>query len=74
MAGDRLQPFMKTTLSTRPAGLEPVSYGLEGRGMGAIRLKSYMGLARGGPPEGPVCLYHYSRTRGGSEDRQALPD
>ena len=35
-------------------------------------LKSYMWLARGGPPEGPVCLYHYSRTRSAEYPRSLL--
>ena len=34
--------------------------------------KSYMWLARGGPPEGPVCLYHYTPTRSAEYPRTLL--
>ena len=34
--------------------------------------KSYMWLARGGPPEAPVVVYHYSRTRGSDYPRSLL--
>jgi transposase len=34
--------------------------------------KSYMWLARGGPPEQPVVVYHYSQTRGGEYPRSLL--
>ena len=36
--------------------------------------KSYMWLARGGPPQAPVCLYHYSWTRGAEYARDLLTD
>ena len=34
--------------------------------------KSYMWLARGGPPEAPVVVYHYSPTRGSDYPRSLL--
>jgi len=34
--------------------------------------KSYMWLARGGPPQAPVVVYHYSRTRGSDYPRSVL--
>ena len=34
--------------------------------------KSYMWLARGGPPEAPVCLYHYTPTRSAEYPRTLL--
>lgn len=36
--------------------------------------KSYMWLARGGPPEAPVCLYHYAETRGPEYAQSLLED
>jgi transposase len=33
---------------------------------------SFMWLARGGPPQAPVCLYHYEQTRGGRYVRDLL--
>ena len=36
--------------------------------------RSYMWLARGGAPSSPVCLYHYSRTRGAEYARDLLAD
>lgn len=36
--------------------------------------KSYMWLARGGPPEAPVYLYRYSPTRGPDAPRELLSD
>ena len=34
--------------------------------------QSYMWLARGGPPEAPVCLYHYTPTRSAEYPRELL--
>jgi len=36
--------------------------------------KSYMWLARGGPPEAPLLVYHYSRTRNSEYPRTLLED
>ena len=36
--------------------------------------KSYMWLARGGPPKAPVCLYHYAETRGPEYAQSLLED
>lgn len=36
--------------------------------------KSYMWLARGGPPEASVCLYHYAETRGPEYAQSLLED
>ena len=36
--------------------------------------RSYMWLARGGPRDGPVCVYHYEQTRGGGYVRELLGD
>jgi len=36
--------------------------------------RSYMWLARGGPPDAPVLVYHYSRTRSGEYPRTLLED
>lgn len=36
--------------------------------------KSFMWLARGGPPESPVCLYHYTPTRSAEYPRALLGD
>jgi len=36
--------------------------------------KSYMWLARGGPPEAPVLVYHYSQTRNSEYPRALLED
>lgn len=36
--------------------------------------KSYMWLARGGPPDAPVCLYHYTPTRSAEYPRSLLSE
>ena len=36
--------------------------------------KSYMWIARGGPPEAPIVVYHYSPTRGSDYPRSLLAD
>ena len=40
----------------------------------AATTKSYMWLARGGPPEAPVCLYHYDKSRGPEYAQSLLED